>query len=122
MRFIPTRVHGMLDYLMGAVLILAPWLLDFDDTAAIWVPVVLGAGVIVYSLLTDYELGIARVIPMATHLILDIAGGLVLAVSPWIFQFSDEVWVPHLVLGLLEVGAGLMTRTIPSNERLSRTA
>ncbi len=122
MRFIPTRVHGMLDYLMGAVLILAPWLLDFDDTAAIWVPVVIGASVILYSLLTDYELGIARVIPMATHLILDIVGGLVLAVSPWIFQFNDEVWVPHLVLGLLEVGAGLMTRTIPSDERLSRTA
>ncbi len=120
MRIIPTRTHGMLDYLMGAVLIIAPWLLDLDNDAAIWVPVVIGASVIVYSLLTDYELGVARVIPMATHLILDILGGLVLAVSPWLFGFADDVWVPHLILGLLEVGAGLMTQTRPADETGAR--
>lgn len=115
MRFIPTRVHGMLDYLMGAVLIILPWLLDLDSDAAIWVPVLLGAGVIVYSLLTDYELGVMRHIPMSAHLILDMLSGTVLAASPWLFGFADEVWVPHVVLGILEVGAGLMTQTVPSD-------
>ena len=115
MQFIPTRVHGILDYLMGAVLIIVPWLLDLDSDAAIWIPVILGAGVILYSLLTDYELGVVRRIPMPTHLTLDILGGLVLAVSPWIFGFADEVWVPHLVLGLLEIGAGLTTQRVPAD-------
>jgi hypothetical protein len=115
MRFIPTRVHGILDYLMGVVLIIAPWLLDFDSDAAIWVPVILGAGAIVYSLLTDYELGVVRRIPMSTHLILDMLSGTILAASPWLFGFADEVWVPHVILGLLEIGAGLMTQLVPAD-------
>jgi hypothetical protein len=104
----------MLDYGMGALLIVAPWLLGFADGGPeMWVPILLGAGVIVYSLLTDYELGVARAIPMSTHLALDAAGGVLLAASPWLFGFADDVWVPHLVLGILEIGASLMTRTRP---------
>lgn len=120
MRFIPTRIHGFLDYGMGIVLVAAPWILGFaDDGPETWVPVILGIGVIGYSLFTNYELGIVRAIPMATHLMLDIAGGIVLAVSPWVFGFADEVWAPHLILGLLEIGAGLMTRTTPDTSRVN---
>ena len=125
MRVIPTRLHGMLDYGMGLLLIIAPWLLGFADGGPEqWVPVILGAGVILYSLLTDYELGVARVIPMPVHLGLDVAGGVVLAASPWLFGFADEIWWPHVVLGVLEIGAGLMTRTTPevgSHQRVPNT-
>ena len=114
MRFVPTRVDGMADYLIGALLVLAPWLFGFADGGAeTWVPVVLGAGVVLYSLLTDYELGLVRRIPMRVHLGLDLAGGAVLAASPWVFGFADRVWLPHLILGLLEIGAALTTRTTP---------
>lgn len=114
MRFIPTKVHGFLDYAMGAILIAAPWLLGFAiGGAETWVPVVLGAGAILYSLLTDYELGIARMIPMRVHLGLDAASGLLLAASPWIFGFADHVYLPHLVLGIAEIGAALLTETAP---------
>lgn len=122
MRFIPTRIHGIFDYLIGALLILAPWLLDFSDAGAgTWLPVILGAGVIAYSLLTDYELGVLRQIPMSVHLMLDLGGGVLLAVSPWIFGFADEVSVPHLIFGLLEIGAAAMTKTVPEDERRERT-
>jgi hypothetical protein len=110
-RFIPTQVHGMLDYLMGIVLIAAPFLFGFDRGAATWVPVILGISVIAYSLITDYELGIARIIPMPVHLMLDIGGGVLLAASPWLFGFSEHVWVPHVVLGIAEIGAGIFTET-----------
>jgi hypothetical protein len=33
MRFIPTRYHAPLDYIVGAVLIAAPWLFSFSDIA-----------------------------------------------------------------------------------------
>ena len=112
MRFLPTRIHGMLDYLIGLLLIAAPWLLDFADGGAEqWVPVIVGASVIMYSLITDYELSIANIIPMPVHLGLDIMGGALLAVSPWLFGFSEEVWLPHVVVGLLEIGTGLVTHT-----------
>lgn len=79
-------------------------------------PVILGAGVIVYSLITKYELGVVDVISMPLHLGLDVGGGILLAASPWIFGFSDEIWWPHVLFGLLEIGAGLMTQTTPEYE------
>lgn len=116
MRFISTRVHGVLDYLMGIVLIAAPWMLGFaDNSAATWVPVLLGVGLIIYSLCTDYELGAFRVISMRGHLWLDGLSGVFLAASPWLFGFNEYVSTPHLVLGIVEVLAALTTVTMPSS-------
>jgi hypothetical protein len=53
---------------------------------------------------------------MRTHLALDLAGGAILALSPWLFGFSDYIWAPHLILGILEIGATLMTKLHPANE------
>ena len=114
MRFIPTRIHGFLDYLVGLLLIAAPWVFGFARGGAeTWIPVILGAGALVYSLFTNYELGVVKRLPMPTHLTLDLLSGLLLAASPWLFGFSDFVYLPHLVLGVLEVGAALMTKTAP---------
>ena len=125
MRFIPTRFHGFLDYIVGVVLIAAPWIFQFsDNTAATVVPIVLGIGLIAYSLLTDYELGVARVLPMHVHLLFDIAAGVVLAASPWIFGFADEganVWVPHLLAGIAAIVLGLVTLQQPGYESAAGT-
>src|SRR3982750_4876655 len=123
MRIIPTKVHGVLDYLVGILLIVSPWLFNFaDDSVQTWVPVILGAGALIYSLMTDYELGLSRTIPMKTHLTIDLLSGILLAASPWIFGFVNEVYVPHLVLGILEIGASLMTKTRPSTQQGRRMA
>jgi hypothetical protein len=114
MRFVPTRAHGVLDYTVGVLLITAPFLFAFQHTGlAAWLFIALGAGAIVYSFFTDYELGMVRVIPMPVHLMLDAGSGVLLAVSPWLFGFADQVWVPHLLFGLFEVGASLTSRTTP---------
>jgi SPW repeat len=118
MRFIETKTHGYLDYIMGVLLIASPWIFDFAmGGAETWIPVILGAGMIVLALMTDYELGAVRKISMRTHLTIDLISGALLAVSPWLFGFADDVWGPHLVLGLLEIGASLMTKLHPTGER-----
>jgi hypothetical protein len=118
MKFIGTKTHGYMDYIMGVLLIAAPWLFNFDrEGAETWVPVVLGAGMILLALLTDYELGAARMVSMRTHLTIDIISGALLAVSPWLFGFADYMWAPHLILGILEIGAAICTKRVPSNER-----
>lgn len=121
MRFIPTKVHGLLDYIVGMALITAPWTFDFSDMAKVrgqaidLVPILLGIFIILYSLFTDYEFGVARKIPMGIHLIFDFVGGAFLAVSPWLFGFANQAYLPHLIIGLLSVAASLFTNTHPGN-------
>ena len=110
---LPTRIHGMLDYMVGALLIALPFLLGFGGGAQTWVPVALGAAAIVYSLFTDYELGVWRTVPMSVHNLFDVAAGALLAASPWIFGFADEganVWAPLVVVGLAAIFLGLTTK------------
>ena len=122
LRLIPTGVHAAMDYLLGIVLIGAPMVIGFApgtetglaaDNAATYVPVVLGFGLIVYSLLTNYELSLAGLIPMRGHLALDALSGAFLAASPWLFGFSGEVFWPHLLFGLFSVLASLVSRSQP---------
>jgi hypothetical protein len=114
MRFIPTKFHAPLDYIVGVALIAAPWIFQFsDNTAASVVPIVLGIGLIAYSLFTDYELGVWKVAPMAVHNLIDIVAGALLLASPWLFGFADEsanVWLPHVIVGLAAILLGLTTK------------
>ena len=119
MRVISTRTHGMLDYGIGVLLLVAPYLLGFATGGPKqWLPMLLGAAIIGMSLITDYELSVARLIPLPLHLGVDVAGGLLLLASPWLFGFSNEVMWPHVIVGLLEIGTGLMTRTTPDTDPL----
>lgn len=121
MRFISTKVHGVLDFLVAIILIASPWVLGFARQGTeTWVPVILGASAIIYSLITNYELGMAKMISMRTHLGLDMMSGTFLALSPWIFGFNDIVYLPHLVLGILEIGAAVTTDPTPYTSNRAR--
>jgi hypothetical protein len=112
MRFLSTRVHGVMDYAMGILLLASPYLFGFA-TGGIkqWLPMILGLAMLGMSLLTRYEWGAIRVIPMPAHLAVDGLSGALLAVSPWLFGFSGIVFLPHLILGLIELGTSLVTET-----------
>ncbi len=114
MGYISTRMHGLADYGVGVLLIIAPYIFGFA-TGGIeqWLPMLLGLSVIVYSMLTRYEWGLLPIIGMPAHLALDIGGGLLLAVSPWLFGFADVVWAPHLIVGLIEIGTAAATSRQP---------
>ena len=123
MRFLGTRIHGVLDYVVALVLITAPWALGYSFKGAeTWVPVLLGAFTAVYSLMTDYEMGASRVISMRTHLLLDLLSGVLLAASPWLFNFHEYVYLPHVVLGITEIVVSLITKTHPLNEKQVHSA
>jgi hypothetical protein len=118
MRFIPTKTHGYVDYLTGLLLIVSPWVFDFyRGGAETWIPVILGVGAVLYSLLTDYELGAKRIITMRTHLTIDFLSGAFLAASPWLFGFNDYISTPHFVLGIFAIVMSLITKTHPAGER-----
>ncbi|MDR6338682.1 sugar phosphate permease [Filimonas zeae] len=114
MRFLPTKVHGMLDYLMGVVLMI-PWILKYEGPAAV-VASLMGLSLVVYSFMTNYELGGIKLIPMRAHLILDVIGGLFLAASPWLFSFDDGLKIPFLVAGIFELIVTMFTKTRASDK------
>jgi hypothetical protein len=113
-RFLPTRVHGILDYVWSVLLVSMPWLLGYARGGAeTWVPAVFAAGAVVYSLLTDYEMGVFHVLSMRVHLVLDVVGGALLAASPWLLGLDDRgpARIVHLGFGLFSIVAGLTTET-----------
>jgi hypothetical protein len=115
MRFLPTRVHGVIDYLWGLGLLASPWLFGFaTGGAAQWTAVVFGLGALAYSLFTDYELGRVPLLPMPIHLMLDAAAGALLAASPWLLGFHQQIAWPHVAFGLFSVAASLITQLEPT--------
>ena len=107
---IPTRIHGAIDYVVGVILILAPFFIGFADGGpAQWVPVTIGVLTIIFSLLTRYELGAFRVLPMPVHLAIDVLSGVLLLASPWILGFADRIWWPHVVFGAAYIIIPLLT-------------
>lgn len=123
MKKISSKVHGTLDYLVGFILIISPWLFGFASGGAqMSIPIILGLGAIIYSIVTNYELGFFKVIPFKVHLFIDALSGILLASSPWLFGFADHVYIPHLVFGLLEIIVVLLTKPYTLSHSANVTA
>jgi hypothetical protein len=58
--------------------------------AAALVPRAAGAAALSYSLFTDFELGVRRVLPLRAHFALDAAGAALLAAAPWVLGFAAK--------------------------------
>ena len=112
MRFIPTPLHAVLDYLTAIFFLGTPWIFGLKPgDVEVMIFMVLGITLLTYSVFTKYELGLVRVLPLKTHLTLDILSGMLLSGSPWLFNFVDGVYLPHLLIGVFEIALGIFTRT-----------
>ncbi len=113
-RPISTMVHGILDYVTAPTLITLPRILGWGPRVTMLLNGA-GVGVLAYSVLTRYELGLLKVLPMKVHLGIDMASGGMLALFPLILLNKRErnvATVATLVgLGLYEITAGLLTQT-----------
>jgi hypothetical protein len=118
---LPTRDHGLIDYATAAVLIAMPWVMPLDLAAPEgWLPLALGSILLMYSLLTDYEAGLLPRIAMPSHLIFDLFTGVLLAVGPWMCDFADRVWQPHVTVGLFLVLFSFASETVPARLRTGK--
>lgn len=119
-RFIPSRVHGILDYIAAILLVFAPTIFMFNSVggAAVLIPVILGALLFIYSLFTRYETSALPLIPYPIHLVIDFVAGAFLALSPFLFGFvhqAPNAWVPHLVAGIVVILIVLFSRPLPDD-------
>lgn len=99
MKFITPSIHGALDYMAALALIVIPFILGFEGIA-LWFSVAGGAGLIVYSLITDYALSIAKVIPFNLHIIFDSLAAVAFILAPFILGFTGIVQIYYIVMGL----------------------
>jgi len=108
MKSITTKTHGLIDYVVGALVTALPQMLPCRKPAA-GIFRMAGLGAAAYSAMTDYERGMIRVIPMETHLALDAAGAALLTASIMLREEEPEVRAVMGCVGLFEIAAAAMT-------------
>jgi hypothetical protein len=113
---IPLKVHNVLDYVVGVLLALSPYLFGFSDVvAARNVFLVVGLGLIAYSSITNYYYSVAKIIPLGVHMVLDAISGIVLILAPALFDYreviSDGQFALHFVMGIGALALVAFTRT-----------
>jgi hypothetical protein len=117
-------VHGILDYLLGVVLIVAPFVLGFDSDTATTVCVVAGIAELGVAMTTAWSRGLIKLIPPAVHGVIDYIFVIALIVAPFIFGFDDDSTATAFFVivgagGLLLVAA---TRFVPDEPDRMATA
>ena len=105
-RPIDATLHGVVDYQAGALLTTVfPKLVGIEGTRAAGQIRTAGAVHAGYSMLTDYPLGIVKVIPYQAHLAIDAIGAVALAATPFVtgqWRKGRSQWLPHVALALFE--------------------
>jgi hypothetical protein len=123
-RPIPTSVHGVLDYITAPTLFVLPRVMKWNQGVT---NTMTGAslGMLGYSMMTRYELGLFKVLPMKTHLTLDAVAGAAMVVAPFVVQKPLQRTMLNVGvmvgMGLFEIAASLMTQTEPSEESITET-
>jgi hypothetical protein len=119
---VPAFVHGVLEYLIGALFIAAPFLFNFTVDGATAVSIVGGVLLIVLAASSAMTTGLIKSIPVHAHVVLDyLLAGLMIA-CPFIFGFSgDGTATPFfIVFGVLYLLMTIATRFIREERRPRR--
>jgi hypothetical protein len=112
-RPVDATLHGVVDYTAGTFLMTAfPRLAGIEGTRSARQIRKAGAIHAGYSTLTDYPLGIVKLLPFQAHLALDAIGALALAATPFVtgqWKRGRKQWLPHVALCLFELSSLAIT-------------
>jgi hypothetical protein len=110
---VDSTLHGVVDYTAGATLTtVLPKLAGVQGTRSATQIRTAGAFHAGYSTLTDYPLGVVKLIPFKVHLVLDALGALALAATPFVtgqYKRGPRQWVPHLAVAAFEISSLAIT-------------
>ena len=112
MKIINTKLHGIIDYASALVLLL-PWIVDFHPSSEdTWILTSIGSAIAVYSLITNYEFGMVKIIPMRTHLVFDIVISIFLISTPFVFNLYHYSKWP-VIVGIIGLIVSALTNPVP---------
>jgi VIT1/CCC1 family predicted Fe2+/Mn2+ transporter len=115
---IPRFAHSIIEYLAGAFLIVAPFILDYDQGTA--VSIVAGVVLIFLAAVSEAPLGLIPQIAAGTHIVFDYLLAVLFIAAPFIFGFSDET-APTVVFiagGVAYLLVAVATRYLKETETL----
>jgi hypothetical protein len=112
-RPIDSTLHGVTDYTVGSLLMtVLPKLAGVEGTETATQMRITGAAHTAYSTLTDYPLGIVKLIPYKVHLAIDAVGAIAVGTLPFItgqYRKGPKHFVPHLALAAFELQSLLLS-------------
>ncbi|HEV2724168.1 MAG TPA: hypothetical protein VGV10_06005 [Thermoleophilaceae bacterium] len=97
---IPLFAHGIIEYLAGAVLVVAPFVLGFDSGEATAVSIVIGVLIIAIAASSDGPTSLVNQLPRPAHVALDYVLVALLIAMPFLAGFSDETPPTALFIAL----------------------
>jgi hypothetical protein len=124
---VPAFIHGLLEYIAGAALIAAPFVLAYNaDGTATAVSIVAGVVVLVLTASSALSTGLIKSIPVQAHVVLDYIYAALLIAAPFIFAFTADgtATAVFVVLGVFHMLLTIATRFIrePRPPRRARAA
>lgn len=113
---ISTKAHGFLDYMTAGLLVTLPRALGWSSRVTRLLDAS-AAGTVAYSLLTRYELGVVKALPMKAHLAIDaVQGGALIGAAAFMEDEDAEVRGTLAALGVFELAVTLLSRTQSDTE------
>lgn len=113
------NIHGVLDYLLIVFFVITPAVIDPVVGIFAWALYALAALHFAVTLATRFGAGMFDGLSFRTHGIIELLIAILLVVSPWLFQFADNVAVrnTYVVLGVLVFVVWLLTEYRPKSAR-----
>ena len=118
-RLLPAWFHAIADYAVGFGLIIIAIAVG-GSGKAVAAGVVVGATVLVVSMLTRYPLGVAKVLPFTVHSAGDYLAAALLLLSPWVLNFHGTdggLTAVYVVAGIAVLAVSLVTNYQYSDKR-----
>jgi hypothetical protein len=118
-RLLPAWLHAIADYAVGAGLIIIALAVG-GSGKAVAAGVVVGATVLVVSMLTKYPLGVAKVLPFTVHSAGDYLAAALLLIAPFALNFHSSdtgLTAVYIVAGIAVLGVSLITNYQYSDKR-----
>lgn len=127
MRWLPTKLHALIDIALVIALLVLPRALGWGDPShitgqyanglpstgenGVLVCSALALIIAIYSFFTAYEIGVIKVLSMEHHLLLDSVTGVILLGMAWLMASQGMLFTPLVaLLGLVQMTAFGITK------------
>jgi hypothetical protein len=118
-RLLPAWLHAVADYAVGGLLIIVALAVG-GSNGAVATGVVVGAVVLLVSMLTKYPLGVVKVLPFTVHSAGDYLAAALLVLAPFVLNFHSGdggLTAFYIVGGIAVLAVSLITNYQYSDKR-----